>query len=138
MDGLEKIIEYIRAESDAQCEQIVRKAEDECRRIHDEYARIEQEEYWKYIDAGTKETEHRVEQLNSLADKEANKLIAATQQEMVAEAFSLAAKKLRQLPKHKYTELLAQHGLGPGDNVEEVVARYRPELTPRVTSTLFS
>ena len=138
MDGFDKIIEYIRAACDEECEQIAKKAEEECLRIRTEYVRIEQEEYWKCIDAGTKEMEHRVEQLNSLADKEANKLIVATQQEMVTEAFQLAAMKLRQLPKHKYNELLAQHGLGPRDNVEDVVARYKPELTPRVTSALFS
>ena len=138
MDGLEGILEYISSEAAAECEQIARKAAEDCERVRLEYLKLEQEEYWKYIDAGTKETEQRVEKLNSLADKEANKLLVATQQEMVAEAYGLAAKRLKELPRQKYAELMSQHSLGPGGNAEDVVARYKPELTPRVTSALFN
>ena len=108
MNGIEKIIEHIKAKSAAECQAISKSAEDECARIRAEYKQAEQDEYWKAMGAGTKEAERRLERLNSLAALESKKKVLATQQEMIAEAFEHAAKKLLSLPETEYIAFLAK------------------------------
>ena len=107
MNGIERILAHIKSESDAECAEIERAAVDECDRIRAEYAKTEQDEYRKLIDAGTKDAERRLERLGSLAALESKKHVLMTQQEMVAEAFEYAAKKLLQLPDSVYIAFLA-------------------------------
>ena len=108
MNGIEKILAHIQAESDAECEEIERAAAEECDRIRAEYAKSEQEEYLKLLEAGTKEAERRLERLGSLAALESKKHVLMTQQEMVTEAFEYAAKKLLALPEGEYVMFLAK------------------------------
>jgi V/A-type H+-transporting ATPase subunit E len=138
MNGIEKLIRHIRSEADEKCAEIANNAAEQCTHIRAEYARIEQEAYWKCIDAGTKETELRMERLRSLAEVEANKQILAMQDEMVSEAFALAAKKLRELPSDEYAAILKRLGMGAGSSVSDVIENYRSVLSPEVTSVLFS
>jgi vacuolar-type H+-ATPase subunit E/Vma4 len=134
MDGIDKIIEHIKHESDARCLQIAREAKDECERIRTEYFRVEQDAYWKAINAGSKETEKRLARLNELAAKEADRQIETLQREMLDEAFALAAIKLRELPEKDLQRLLAAHEKA---GAEEVIASYKSELSPDVMSALF-
>jgi len=138
MNGMEKIIDFIRSESEAELREIAKKAGEECERIRAVYAAAEQDEYWNAIDAGTKETERRLERLNKLAEMEANKQILATQQEMINEAFALAAKKLKGLPKSDFEALLVKLGLGTECGADEIVSKYRSSLSNKVTSVLFN
>jgi len=138
MNGVDKIIGYIRSEAESHCRESARKSAEEYQRIQAEYAQAQQDEYWNRIDAGTKETERRMERLNTLAEMESNKQLLATQQEMIAVAFELAAKKLGELPVSEYERLLKKLDLDPGSSASEVVARYKNELIPRVSSALFS
>ena len=137
MDRIDKIIDHIKSESIAECGEIARNAAEECERIREEYSRTEQAEYWKSINIGSKETEQRLSKLSSLADEEANKLISATRQEMLDEAFALAAKKLLELPNSSYQKLLDGLGLESGHSAEDVVARYKDVLSRQVLSALF-
>ena len=137
MNDINKIIEHIVSESDAQCADIERIVTDECRTIKEQYSRIEQEEYWKFIDAGSKEAEQRVIKLKNLAEAEAEKQIQATREEMINAAFLLAVRKLEQLPRDEYASLLSRLKLEPGFSAAEIIARYRNLLTPSVKSTLF-
>ena len=108
MNGIEKILAHIQAESDSECEEIERAAAEECDRIRDEYARSEQDEYRKLIDAGTKDAERRLERMGNMAALESKKHVLMTQQEMVTEAFEYAAGKLRGLPEREYINFLAK------------------------------
>jgi len=137
MNGLEKIIDHIRSASEAECGEISRKAAEECKRIRAGYSRTEQDEYWKYIDEGTKEAQRRGRQLAALADAEANKQILATQQELVDEAFSRAAESIRGLSKSDYARLLSRLKLKPDCSAGDVVAKFRNQLTQNITSMLF-
>jgi len=137
MNGLDKLVEHIRIEAEVYCTELAKKAADDCEQIKADYAKAEQDTYWSSIDAGTKETERRMERLNTLAEMEANKQILATQQEMISEAFDLAAKKLQKLPKRDYAELLKRLDLKDGASAYDVVAGYKNELAPRVASVLF-
>ena len=137
MEGLEKIISYIGSAYEAECAQIALDAEQECERINAEYSRVEQEEYWKAGDAGSRETERRMKRLKALCEAEAAKKIDETQQEMIDQAFALAAKKLRKIPRSQYALLLSGFKLGADTNPEEIVAKYRSVLAPGVKSVLF-
>jgi len=137
MQGLENIIAYIKSESDAECGAIAKEAIEECDRIRDDYARSEQDEYWKYLSAGAKDTEHRLEQLNNLAAQEAKKLIVSTQQKMIDAAFELAAQKLSELPEHELNELRARLGVEADCGADALVGRYKDELAPDVAAILF-
>ena len=107
MIGIEKILEHIQSESAAECEAIERSAEEECGRIRTESKKAEQDEYRSLMDAGTKDADRRLERLNNLAVLESKKSILATQQEMVAEAFEYASKKVLELPESEYVRFLA-------------------------------
>ncbi|MCL2151494.1 MAG: V-type ATP synthase subunit E [Oscillospiraceae bacterium] len=135
--GLDKILEHIKNEADAECDEISRKASNKREQIRKDYAHLEQDEYWKYINSGTKETELRQEQLKNLAAMEAKKKLLATQQEMVDAAFALAADKLRELPKSDYTALCKRLNTKASATPEEIVERYRGELSQVVLSALF-
>jgi len=137
MDNIERIIEYIKAETEAKCKDIARNAAMECDRILAESSRTEQGEYWKAINAGTKETEKRLKRLNYLAYEEAEKQVAALHQEMLDEAFSLAAVKLGELPEQEYAKLLGRLSLGSGRTPEEVVSTFKGPLSLSFVSMLF-
>ncbi|MCL2044829.1 MAG: V-type ATP synthase subunit E [Oscillospiraceae bacterium] len=108
MNGIEKIITHIKSESDAECEAIELAANEECERIRNEYATIEQDEYSRLMEAGTIEAERRLERLNNLAILESKKQILVTQQEMLSEAFAYAAKVILELPESQYIQFLAK------------------------------
>ena len=137
MNGLDKIIEHIQSASYAECDEIAREAAAECGRIKADYSKLEQAEYWKYIDAGTREVKRHSEQLSALAQAEANKLIDATHRELIDEAFALAAKELLALSKSDYARLLSRFKLPPDTSAADVVSKFRNQLTQNVSSMLF-
>ena len=108
MNGIDRILEHISSESEAECGAIAQSAAEECERIRQEYSKAEQDQYWELIDSGTKEAERRLERINSLAALESKKHVLATQQEMIVAAFDLAAAKLLELPEPEYIEFLAK------------------------------
>jgi vacuolar-type H+-ATPase subunit E/Vma4 len=137
MQGFEKIIESIKAESERECNDIALKAIEQCERIREEYTKKEQDEYWKYVNTGSKDIEQRVTQLADLAAEQAKKLAYTTQQEMLDEVLDLTARKLSALPSRKYNELLKKLGIEAGCKPEYLVEHYRDDLAPSVIAALF-
>jgi len=137
MNNIEKILEYIKSQTITECEEISKAAEDECERIRTEFARKEQDEYWKSIDIGTKETEKRLENLKELAAAEAKKQIDSLHNEMLDEAFTLAARVLSELPHDDYDKLLKRLGFEADCSPDIVVEQYRTEMGLAVMSALF-
>ena len=108
MNGIEKILAHIKAESDAECEAIKKEAAEECKRIRAEYAETEQKEYNKLVSDGAADAERRLERLNSLAALESKRHVLMTQQEMLTAAFEHAAKALLELPERDYIDFLVR------------------------------
>jgi V/A-type H+-transporting ATPase subunit E len=106
MEGIEKIINHIKSVSAKECQEITDSAIIECERIRAEYLKIEEDEYWKIINAGKKEAQQRLDQLCSLAELESKKQVLSTQQEMLSEAFKLAADMFRELSPKTYISFL--------------------------------
>lgn len=138
MNGIENIIERISAQSAAECDEIAQNALEECERVRADYAKMEQDEYWKRLAAGAKEAEQRLEQLNNLADQESKKQVLLTQREMADAAFDLAARKLLELPAGEYSALLESLGIDGDCDAYALVARYKEELMPDVMVSLFN
>ena len=131
MNGIEKIVEHIRAQSVAECEEIAKGADEECARVRAKYAQAEQDEYWKLVAFGKRELDLRIERLGSLAALEAKKQVLTMQKEMMAAAFELAAKKLLNLPEWEYIALFARLAyLSSLTGTEEVI--FPPSDLPNV------
>jgi len=137
MQGFEKILAHIKAESENECKEVAVNANTECERIRQEYSKKEQEAYWTAVNNGSKEVEHRVNQLTNLAAAEAKKMVYATEQDMLDEVLALTARKLSALPSRKYNELLKKLGIEQGFKPEYLVEHFRDDLTPSVTAALF-
>ena len=137
MNYLDKVIRHIKAKSSEECEDIARKAVVECDDIRNQYAKKEQDEYWKFLGKATNEAEQRLIQLGDLANKEAQKKLNATRKEMTDIAFKLAAQKLAGLPEDDFKRLLKRLNLKSSFPPEAVVARYKELLLPSVDSILF-
>ncbi|MDR3278478.1 MAG: hypothetical protein LBT12_06865, partial [Oscillospiraceae bacterium] len=108
MNGIQKIIDRIAADSAAECAAIAAEADARREELKAEYSQAEQDTYWKLINTGAKETEQRLERLGSVASLEAKKQVLATKQEMVLAAFDRAAQLLSELPDDKYIPLLSR------------------------------
>ena len=137
MNELDKVIKYIRVNSNEECEDIARKAVVECDDIRSRYAKKEQDEYWKFLGKATSEAEQRLIQLGELANKEAQKKLNSTRKEMCDIAFNLAAQKLASLEADEFKQLLNRLNLKSNFTPEAVVARYKELLLPSVESILF-
>ena len=137
MQGFEKIIDHIKAESEKECKDIAVKANEEGARIRSVYSQKEQDAYWSCVNEGSKEIEKRVENLSNLAAEQARKMLHETQQDVLDDVLSLTAKKLSALPSRNYNELLKRLGIEQGCKPEYLVEQYRDELAPTVISALF-
>jgi len=137
MQGFDKIVEHIKAESEKECKELAVKANEESMRIKSVYSQKEQEAYWGCVNDGSKKIEARVEELSSLAVTQAQKMVHDTEQDMLDEVLALTARKLSALPSRKYNDLLRKLGVELGCKPEYLVEQYREELAPTVIAALF-
>ena len=108
MKGSEKIIEHIRSDAQAQADEVLARAEEQCAAIRAEYDAKARDSYSRRLRAGVKATEDRVDSMDRIARMEAKKGLLALKQEMVSQSFALAQKKLVELPEPEYVALLAR------------------------------
>ena len=128
MNGIEKITARIRADAEAECAAIRAESEERCAAIRAENERAAQEEYWRLVREGVKDTEQRVQRLGRTARLEAKKSVLNMKQEAVSRAFELARQKLAGLPEQDYVAFLARdNGAGGGHPLREGPRRLRRE-----------
>ncbi|HIT32628.1 MAG TPA: V-type ATP synthase subunit E [Candidatus Enterenecus stercoripullorum] len=108
MNGMDKIIGRIYADARAEAEHILAQARDQEREIKAQYAVQAQREAQAILEIGRRGAAQREEQLDSAACLECRKAVLEAKQEMVEEAFRLALKKLREMPREDYVALLAR------------------------------
>lgn len=107
MNGIEKITQRISADAQAEIDRVLGEARAEAERITAKY-KAQADAEAAELDAKNKKTAaEREERLAGTAQMEARKAALAAKQEMVEQAYELALKKLRSLPKDKYTAVLA-------------------------------
>ena len=137
MQGFDKIIEYIKTESEKECKEIAVKANEESARIRALYSQKERDAYWSCVNEGSKDIERRVEKLSTLAQEQASNMISKTQQDALDDVLMLTARKLSAIPSRKFEELLTKLGIEKGCKPEYLVEHYREELEPSVLAALF-
>lgn len=137
MQSFDKILDYIKHESESECKEIALNATRECERIKSDFSKKEQDAYWNCVSQGAKEVEERVSQLSELAAQQARKMVEATEQDMLDEVLELTTRKLSSLPTRNYKELLKKLNIEEGCRPEYLVHQYRNELAPTVISALF-
>ena len=81
------------------------RANAQAKAIYDGYQAAADQDYADTLKKGESDAAQRVERLGSVAQLEARKLQLKTKQEMLAEAYDLAYKKLLELPEDQYAQL---------------------------------
>jgi vacuolar-type H+-ATPase subunit E/Vma4 len=137
MQEFEKIIEYIKTESEKECREIAIKANEDCAKVSSVYSQKEQDAYWACVQEGSRDIEKRIEKLSNLAIEQAEKMVNDMQQNALDDVLALTARKLSSLPSRKYDELLKRLGVEQGCKPEYLVEHYREELAPSVIRALF-
>ena len=107
MNGIEKIIDRISGDAQAEIDAILAEANAEAAQITAKYEAQAKAEADEIVKRGSAAAAEREERLVSMAQMEGRKAELCAKQEVIEEAFELALKKLLALPEDKYVELLA-------------------------------
>ena len=107
MNGIEKIIDRISGDAQAEIDAILTAANAEAAQIVAKYEAQAKAEADEILKRGSAAAAEREERLASMAQMEGRKAELAAKQEVIEEAFELALKKLQALPEEQYVELLA-------------------------------
>ena len=107
MNGIEKIIDRISGDAQAEIDAILDEARAEAAQITAKYEAQAREEADEILKRGSAAAAEREERLASMAQMEGRKAELAAKQEVIEEAFELALKKLLELPEEQYVNLLA-------------------------------
>lgn len=108
MNGIDKITGRINADADAEVAAVLREAERQASEIQSSYEQLAEAEYQKTVERGKREADERVGRLGGVAQLEAKKLMLATKQSLLDEAFDQALAQLCALPEEAYIALLAK------------------------------
>lgn len=121
MKGIDKITSRILADAEAECAAVRAESDRHCEAIRTENEKRAQDEYWKLVREGVKDTEQRVQRLDRTARLEAKKSILNMKQEAVSRAFELAKDKIAELPERDYIGFLAREAAGAAITGQEEV-----------------
>ncbi len=121
MNGIEKITARITAEAEAECQAIRAESEKKCAEIRAENDKKAQEECWRLVREGVKDTAQRVQRMARTAALEAKKSVLSMKQEAVSRAFGEAQKLIAALPEADYIAFLAREAAAASITGEEEV-----------------
>ena len=107
MKGIDKITSRIIADAEAECRDVKRESDERCAAVRAENEKRAQDEYWRLVREGVKDTEQRVQRMDRTARLEAKKSVLNMKQEAVSRAFDLAKDKIAELPERDYVAFLA-------------------------------
>ncbi len=122
MNGIEKIVARIEADTKAEIDAINAEADAQCAAIQAEFEAKAAEAYEKRMAKGKADCAIRAQRLGATADMEARKSILAFKQEMVSEAFAKAVEAIANLPEEEYIAFLAEQAAAASSNgYEELI-----------------
>ena len=102
MKGIEKITARIEADAASEVSAIRADSDQIVAQIRAEYDKKAQEAHDSIVREGEKENAQRASRIERNAQLEAKRAVLAMKQEMVSQAFSIAEKKLAQMPEADY------------------------------------
>ena len=121
MKGIDKITSRILADAEAECAAVRAESDRHCEAIRAENEKRAQDEYWRLVREGVKDTEQRVQRMDRTARLEAKKSVLNMKQEAVSRAFDLAKDKIAELPERDYIGFLAREAAGAAITGQEEV-----------------
>ena len=121
MNGIDKILDKLQAESQAESAAILEKARAEAEAIAARFARQAEQEKAAAEVKGRKAAEERQDRLIRAAEMESKKTILGAKQAVLDKAFAQARDKLLRLPEEEYVSLLARLAAGSSGNGTEAV-----------------
>ena len=107
MNGIEKIIDRISGDAQAEIDAVLEQARAEAAQITAKYEAQAKAEAEEIRTRGAAAAAEREERLASVAQLECRKAELTAKQEVIEETFALALQKLLSLPEEQYVELLA-------------------------------
>ena len=107
MNGIEKILDKLQSESQAEVDAILEKARAEAEAITARYARQAEQEKAAAEEKGKKAASERQDRLIRAAEMESKKTILGAKQAVLDKAFAMARESLLHLPEDQYVSLLA-------------------------------
>ena len=126
MKGIDKITSRILADAEAECAAVRKESDERIAAVKAEAEKKAQDEYWRLVREGVKDTEQRVQRMDRTARLEAKKSVLNMKQEAVSRAFDLAREKIAELPERDYVGFLARMAGEPAvTGQEEVVLNAR-------------
>ena len=108
MKGIEKLVARILADAENECAAVKKESDERCSAIKADAEKKAQDEYWRLVREGVKDTEQRVQRMDRTARLEARKSVLNMKQETVSRAFELAKDKIAELPERDYVAFLAR------------------------------
>ena len=99
MKGIDKITSRILADAEAECAAVRKESDERIAAVKAEAEKKAQDEYWRLVREGDKDTEQRVQRMDRTARLEAKKSVLNMKQEAVSRAFDLAREKSAELPE---------------------------------------
>ena len=107
MNGIDKIISRISGDAQAEADGMLAQARSQAEEIVSRYQAQADQETRETLERGRRAAAQQGERLDSAAQMECRKAVLAAKQQVIGEAFDLALKKLRALPREDYVALLA-------------------------------
>ena len=108
MKGIDRITSRILADAEAECAALKKESDARIEAIRAENEKRAQDEYWRLVREGVKDTEQRVQRMDRTARLEAKKSVLNMKQEAVSRAFELARDRIAELPERDYVGFLAR------------------------------
>ncbi len=133
MNGIERILQRIQTEAQTEIDEILKNAQDEAAAIQQRYQTQAELETAEWKQKKKKAATEQEERLLSVAQMESRKMILATKQELVEQAYTLALEKLYAMPEKQRVTVMADllvQASARGD--EEVIVS--PEDYPQVAT----
>ncbi len=107
MNGIEKILEKLQAENQAEIDGILSEARAQAEAITARYAEQARQERETAEEKGRTAAAERQDRLTRAAEMEGRKMVLAAKQSVLDRAFSMAKESLLSLPADRYTALLS-------------------------------
>ena len=121
MNGIEKILDKLQAEGQAEADAVLAKARAESEAITARYAKQAEQEKAAAEEKGMKAAAERQDRLIRAAEMESKKTILGAKQAVLDRAFELARESLLNLPKDRYISLLATLAASSSSGAEALV-----------------
>lgn len=137
MNGIEKILDKLQAESQAEADAILSNARAEAEAITARYAKQVEQEKTAAEEKGRKAAAERQDRLIRAAEMESKKTILGAKQAVLDRAFARAREILLDMPRDQYAALLAALAAGSAGTGSEALvfsAKDRAALGEQVTA----